>query len=53
MKNLLTKKIKFENCLFILFCLLGIGYGIYIIFNDLSGIRIFSSNITGIDFLRA
>lgn len=48
MKNLLTKKIKFENCLFILFCLLGIGYGIYTIFNDLSGIRIFSSNITGI-----
>ena len=48
MKNILTRKIKFENCLFILFCLLGIGYGIYTIFSDLSGIRIFSSNITGI-----
>lgn len=51
MKNFLKKKINFENCLYILFCLLGIGYGIYAVTGDLTGVRIFSSNVTGIILL--
>ena len=47
MKKLLTKKIKFENCLFILFSIIGIAYGCYAITNELSGVRIFASNFTG------
>lgn len=47
MVNLLSKKIKYENCLYILFCLISITYGIYAVNNNLSGIRIFTSSITG------
>lgn len=47
MKSFLSKRFKFENCLYILFCLLSIGYGVYAVTSDLTGIRIFSSNVTG------
>ena len=47
MKNILTKKIKFENCLYVLLCLICIGYSIYVINKNLSGIRIFSNDVSG------
>ena len=47
MITILSKKIKYENCLYILLCLIGISYGIYTINNNLTGMRIFASNITG------
>ncbi len=52
MNNLLNKKIKFENCLYIVFCIITIIYSIIIIkSNNLDGIRIFSSNILGLIIL--
>lgn len=52
MNNFLNKKLKFENCLYILYCLIGIIYGIITLFsNKLDGIRIFSSNTLGLVLL--
>ena len=47
MNRLLTKKLKFENCFYVIFCLLSIIYSIYTVTQNISGIRIFSSEITG------
>ena len=52
MNNFLNKKLKFENSLYILYCLIGIIYGIITMFsNKLDGIRIFSSNTLGLILL--
>lgn len=52
MSNFLNKKLKFENSLYILYCLIGVIYGIITMFSDkLDGIRIFSSNTLGLILL--
>ena len=52
MENIILRKIKYENCFYILFCLMSIIYSVYIINNNnLEGIRIFSNNIIGIILL--
>lgn len=49
MNRFLNKKSRFENSLYILFCLIGLGYGLITNFSsDLSGIRIISSNTLGL-----
>ncbi|MBQ8293574.1 MAG: amino acid ABC transporter permease [Bacilli bacterium] len=49
MFNFINKKSRFENCLYILFCLIGLIYGLITSFSsDLSGIRIICSNTTGL-----
>lgn len=49
MSNFINKKIRFENSLYILFCLIGLVYGIITSYSsDLSGIRIINSNFLGI-----
>lgn len=51
MKKILTRNFKFENCLYILFCLFSIGYGLYAVTSNIDGIRIFSSGFSGIMLL--
>lgn len=49
MSSFINKKIRFENSLYILFCLIGLVYGFITSFSsDLSGIRIISSNVLGL-----
>lgn len=43
----LTNKGKYENCLFFMYAILSLIYGIFVAtYNDLTGIRIFNSNTT-------
>ena len=48
MNRILNKKINFENCIYILLSILILVYGVYILNNNLIGVRIFKGNILGI-----
>ncbi len=49
MKNLLIRKIKYENCFMYLFCSIGIIFSINLLSkNEFNGIRIFNNNIFGL-----